>query len=231
MDAAEAMFPEDFLHGVKGVIFDCDGVLVDSKDSNRMYYNIIRRELGMLPMTPDEEDFVHAHAVLPSVAHIVPAHRLDEAEAVRRRIDYFKEIMPHTVLQSGLVEVLTALRDLGLLLGVNTNRTDSMEMLLSTFGLTDFFSPVITAAKVPHPKPNPAGVHRILREWSLTRHEVVYIGDSGVDEQTAKAAGVAFWAFKNPGLTAQLHLESFESLLDGVERMGRPARSDKNALI
>lgn len=219
MTGSGGMFPGDFLNGVKGVIFDCDGVLVDSKDANRIYYNIVRRKLGFPPMTPDQEDFVHAHAVVPSIAHIIPVDRLDEAEAARREIDYFKDIMPYTVLQSGLVELLEALKGRGYLLGVNTNRTDSMEMLLETFGLTHFFSPVITAAKVPHPKPNPAGVHHILREWNLTRHEVVYIGDSGVDEQTAKAAGVAFWAFKNPVLTASLHVDSFESLLESVNAM------------
>ncbi|WP_243364342.1 HAD family hydrolase [Fundidesulfovibrio terrae] len=204
--------PGSFLEGVKGVIFDCDGVLVDSKDANRMYYNTIRRKLGLLPMTPDEEDFVHAHAVIPSIAHIIPVERLAEAEAARREIDYVEEIMPFTFLEEGLVDLLKDLRTLGLLLAVNTNRTDSMEMLLETFDLTHFFSPVVTAAKVSHPKPNPEGVHRILKDWNLTRHEVAYIGDSGVDEQTARAAGVAFWAYKNPRLAARAHISSFESL-------------------
>jgi HAD superfamily hydrolase (TIGR01549 family) len=208
--------PGSFLTGVKGVIFDCDGVLVDSKDANRMYYNTIRRKLGLLPMTPEEEDFVHAHAVIPSIAHIIPVDRLAEADAARREIDYVEDIMPFTFLEKGLVEILKAFKSMGLMLAVNTNRTDSMEMLLETFDLTDFFSPVITAAKVSHPKPNPEGVHRILREWNLTRHEVAYIGDSGVDEQTARAAGVPFWAFKNPRLAATAHISGFEALLQDL---------------
>jgi len=211
MSESITVIRESLLHGIKGIIFDCDGVLVDSKDANRMYYNLVRQRLGMLPMTPDEEDYVHAHAVMASIAHIVPVERLAEAEAIRREIDY-TEIMPFTYLESGLVEFLNMLQEKKYLLAVNTNRTDSMEMLLENFDLEGYFSPVITAGKVSHPKPNPEGVHSILKHWNLTRHEVAYIGDSIVDEQTARAAGVAFWAYKNSRLAAHHHVTSFESL-------------------
>jgi len=205
--------------GVKGVIFDCDGVLVDSKDSNRMFYNFIRQRLGMLPITPEEEEFVHANAVLISLAHIVPPERLAEADAARKEIVY-SDLLPYTFLEPGLVELLDTLRDRGVRLGVNTNRTDSMGMLLETFDLTEYFSPVVTAGMVRHPKPNPEGVHGILREWNLTRQDVAFIGDSQVDEATARAAGVSFWAYKNPGLSAHLHIAGFEALREGfLQRM------------
>lgn len=204
--------PEDILQGVKGIIFDCDGVLVDSKDANRMYYNFVRQKLGMLPMTPDEEEYVHAHAVTASLAYIIPRERLGEAEAARREIA-FADMLEYTYLEPGLVDFLSVMRARGLRLAVNTNRTDSMEFLLETFDLTHFFDPVITAAKVKHPKPNPEGVHRILRDWDVTRHEAVYIGDTSVDEQTARAAGVGFWAYKNPRLAARLHVDGFLNLL------------------
>lgn len=208
----------EFLKGIRGLIFDCDGVLVDSKDANRMYYNMVRAKLGMLPITPEEEDFVHAHAVSASIGHIIPVERLAEAEAARREIDV-TELFEFTYLQPGLTDLLDTLRDMGYRLGVNTNRTDSMEALLENFDLTEFFHPVITAAKVGHPKPNPEGVHKILREWGMTRQQVAYIGDSLVDEQTARAAGVAFWAYCNPRLAAHAHVSDFENLLECFARL------------
>jgi len=201
----------DSVSRVKGVIFDCDGVLVDSMDANRMYYNLIRAKLGMLPMTPQEEEFVHAHAVIASIAHIVPVERLGEADAARREIDY-SQMMACTYLQEGLLQFLDVLCDLGIRLAVNTNRTDSMHELLETFGLTRYFDPVITVKDVSHPKPNPEGMHKILRAWGVSRFEVVYIGDTIVDEQTARAAGVPFFAYKNPKLATLRHVASFDAL-------------------
>jgi phosphoglycolate phosphatase-like HAD superfamily hydrolase len=41
---------------------------------------------------------------------------------------------------------------------------------------------------------------------------VAYIGDSALDERSARTAGVAFWAYKNPALLAAMHIPDYESL-------------------
>ena len=207
----------EIFRDIKGVIFDCDGVLIDSKDSNRMYYNIIRAKMGMLSMTPEEEEYVHMHAVSKSLARIVPPERLAEAESLRRAMDY-REIMPYIYLQPNLVSLLDYLFRQGIKMAVNTNRTDSMNLVLDTFDLRRFFSPVITAGKVSRPKPSAEGVHKILWQWQISRDCVVYIGDSLLDELTARGAGVRFWAYKNSALKAALHIEDFEVLRQCLAR-------------
>ena len=97
--------PPEFLARLSGVIFDCDGVLVDSRDANRMYYNLIREGIGMLPITPEEEDYVHMHAVGECLDRIIPAERRQEAEDVRRNLDY-RDIFPFIFLEDGLVALL-----------------------------------------------------------------------------------------------------------------------------
>jgi len=42
-------------------IFDCDGVLFDSKEANRHYYNFIATELGREELSPEELEYVHMH--------------------------------------------------------------------------------------------------------------------------------------------------------------------------
>lgn len=207
-----------YLQSLRGVIFDCDGVMVDSMDANRMYYNLIRQKLGLLSMTPEEEEYVHTHAVTECIKRIIPAERYDEAEQARSELDY-REVLPFLKLEPGLVDFLTMLKRKGLFIGIYTNRTTTMELLLEVFDLRHFFSPVITAGKVSHPKPNPEGIHKALRMWGVAPGQVAYLGDSYLDERTARAAGVPFWAYKNTALLASMHVDDFEALrqcLSGV---------------
>lgn len=204
--------PPDFLSRIKGVVFDCDGVLVDSRDANRMYYNLIREGIGMLPITPEEEDYVHMHSVNECLARIIPPERMDEAQEVRRNLDY-ADIYPYIYLEDGLTDLLEALRRRGVRLGVHTNRTNTTDALLEHLEIRDYFDPVVSAGSLKRPKPDPEGVHMILSAWDLPPDVVAYIGDSALDERSAHAAGVSFWAYKNPALAASMYIPDFPTLL------------------
>ncbi len=203
---------------LKGVIFDCDGVLFDSLASNRIYYNAILSRLGMEPMTQSQEAYVHAHAVRESLAHIIPPERRDEMEAAVRSVDYRKEILPNLVPEPGLVQLLGRLRARGYKLGISTNRTNTMSWLADRFGLNIYFSPIATAGCYM-PKPSPESLHVIMNKWKLGKHEVVFLGDTSVDERTARLAGVRFWAYKSPNLNAEMHVTDFWSMAVGM-RLG-----------
>lgn len=218
MTRLTALTDPGFLDGLQGVIFDCDGVLFDSMYSNQLYYNAILHGLGLGPMTEEQEAYVHAHAVHESLSYIVPRERWDEINQARSRVDYKTEILPHITPEPGMFELLGRLRQAGYLLGISTNRTNTMDWLVQRFGLERFFSPVVTAQEV-RPKPHPESLHLILRRWGLLPHQVSFVGDSSVDALTAQAAGVRFWAFRNPGLTAELHIDDFWSMALGM-RLG-----------
>lgn len=206
------------LDGLKGVIFDCDGVMFDSLESNRIYYNTILERLGLGPMTPEQEDYVHAHAVGESLAFIVPRERWDEIKGAQEQVDYRKEILPHLRPEPGLYELLDGLKQAGFRLGISTNRTTTMGWLARRFGLERFFSPIVTARDV-RPKPHPESLHLIMSRWRLGPRDVAFLGDSSVDMRTAQAAGTRFWAFRNPALTAELHVRDFWSMARGM-RLG-----------
>lgn len=200
----------DFLRGLKGVVFDCDGVMFDTRALNMRFYNLILDRMGLPPMDKGQEDYVHAHAVRESIAHIAPEGRLDEALTVWKGIDY-TELIPSMVPEDGLYELLGTLRAAGLKMGVFTNRTNTMELVLEKFGMAQFFDPVMTA-RIVAPKPHPEGMHRILEAWNIAPHEMAYIGDTELDAQVAGAVGVPFWAYGNESLQAQMYLRDFWSL-------------------
>lgn len=197
--------------GVKGFVFDCDGVLIDSKAANVRFYNLILQKLGLPAMTPDCEAFVHAHTVQDSIAHIVPQALVPEAVTLKQAISY-AQVVDSIRLEPDITECLDCLRRAGYRCAVNTNRTDTMEMILDRYALGGYFHPVVTSQDVIHPKPAPESLLVIVHAWELQPRELVFIGDSQVDEQTARAAGVPFWAYKNEGLRADRHLRDHREL-------------------
>jgi phosphoglycolate phosphatase len=208
--------PAEEFAGVRGLIFDCDGVLFDSYGANQLYYNLIRKGLGLEPMDPEQERYVHAHAVRESLARITPPERMDEAQAIRKTIDY-RDLIPAMVPQQGLYPFLGWALASGYRLGVFTNRMTTMNLVVERFDLGPYFSPVLTAALV-RPKPHPEGLVRILRQWGLAGREVAFLGDSHLDLDSARSAGVKFWAYGSETLDADLHIPDYFALRRAMAR-------------
>jgi phosphoglycolate phosphatase-like HAD superfamily hydrolase len=206
------MIGPDTTYKLQGLIFDIDGVIFDSRSSNMEYYNLIRRAVQLGPLTPEEEDYCQMASVEQALAHIIPPEYREEAATACKTIDYRKQILPLLSVEPGLLELLTWLKLYDVRLGICTNRGGGVDDLLRYFSLESFFSPVMTA-KICPPKPYPDGLLRILETWDLSPSEVPFLGDSKVDAQAAAAAGVPFWAFRSPLLTAELHFDDFFSMI------------------
>ena len=95
---------------------------------------------------------------------------------------------------------------------VVTNRSDTMNGVLSEHGLEGYFDVVISALDVAHPKPHPEGLLKILKRFDLQPHEAVYIGDSELDEISARESGIPLIAYGNPSLSASFHVNSLKEV-------------------
>ena len=204
--------------GINGFIFDCDGVLFDTRESNAQYYNAIRGRLGLGPMTPAQEAYCHVHTVLDCIAHVTPPGLMAQALQARKDVSYTREILPHLRPFPGLYEVLDALRGRKYRLAVHTNRSNTMENVASRYGLVGYFFPLMTAGKA-QAKPHPEGVHRILTAWGMKRENVVFIGDSRIDQACAARAGVRFWVFGGQPLAAEARIPDWHCLLQALMRL------------
>lgn len=199
------------MENTKAVIFDCDGVMFDSKQANINFYNHILNHFGFPPMNEDEEHYVHMHTGEESVNKIFKGSSLTEkAQEYRLNLDY-TPFVGDMIIEPGLKEILALLKpDFGL--AVATNRSNTIGQVLEENGLSQFFDIIISSLDVKKPKPDPESITKILNFFDISSSKAVYVGDSMVDYMTAKAANVVLIAYKNQDLEADYHADSMEDL-------------------
>ncbi|MFH1217682.1 MAG: HAD family phosphatase [Pseudomonadota bacterium] len=194
---------------IKLVIFDCDGVMFDSKNANRMYYDHILAALDHPPMDEEELEYVHIHNVMDSVRHILRHYPgdIEKAEKYRADLDYHP-FLQYMHMEPDLIEFLEFLTP-RCDRAISTNRTTTMRNILDIFGLSPYFGKVVTAFDVKRPKPHPDALLAILDHFGRRVDESIYIGDSTIDREHSNSVGMRMIAFKNRKLDAEYHVDSF----------------------
>jgi HAD superfamily hydrolase (TIGR01509 family) len=193
------------------VIFDCDGVMFDSRPSNIAFYNHLLARFGLPPMSEDETDVVHMATAEESIRHVFEGSPyLEEALEYRLNMDYGPFIRAMR-MEPGLKPLLQRLKT-GFGLAVATNRSNTIGDVLSWHGLTTYFDIVVSSLDVQRPKPDPESLIKILEFFAIKASEAVYVGDSLVDCKTARNAGVPFISYQNRGLEAAYHVNDLEEV-------------------
>jgi HAD superfamily hydrolase (TIGR01509 family) len=151
------------------------------------------------------------HPVRQSLRYLLP-----EEEDFQKAWDYtqtidFKAFNRYLTPEPGLVDFLESVQD-SHHIAMATNRTVSTRDVLDHFNLSRYFDLVVSASDVRFPKPHPESMERIMETFKVKPSEVLYVGDSQVDEALALSTGVFFVAYKNPSLKACCHISHFSEL-------------------
>jgi len=200
------------------VVFDCDGVMFDSRQANINFYNHLLAHFGLPLLREEQVAYIHMATADESIRYVFEGTPyLEQALAYRLQVDYtpfIRDMVP----ESGLKELLAMLKpECGL--AVATNRSNTIGKVLEVNGLTGYFDIVVSSLDVTRPKPHPESLLKILDFFSIRPDQALYVGDSPVDAETAKAASVLFVAYKNKNLDAAFHVEQ---LLDIASVCGSP---------
>ncbi len=200
----------------KAVIFDCDGVLFDSKASNISYYNHLLLKFGLPPLREEDVEFIHMHTADECIKYL-----FKDSPFLAMALEYrwnmpLDEFIAQMKMEVGLVDLLRELKP-RYYLAIATNRSNSLPEVLSYFKLTEYFDKVVSALDVKNPKPDPECIEKILEHFGLSKDDVVYIGDSKLDEETAFNARIKFIAYKNNSLKADFYANSTREIGDYIK--------------
>jgi phosphoglycolate phosphatase len=195
---------------IRCVTYDCDGVLFDSFEANTRLYNDLCARVGRGPLREEEMRYVHTHTVFEAIHFIFGRENEMEKKALEmlelKQID-LREYIVYLKMEPHLLQVLEKLKEMRILRAINTNRTTSMPYIMERFNLWPYFEMVVTALDVENPKPHPESIEKILQKFHLNKGEAVFIGDSEVDQQTARSSGIKFIAYKNKDIENDAYIE------------------------
>jgi phosphoglycolate phosphatase len=181
------------------LVFDLDGTLIDSAPqihdaANKVFHD---KGLGPFPEAVVRGFIGNGVGVLVSrlMAHAGLAETPERhAELVGRFVKVYEEAFDLTTLYPGVTESLTNLAEAGYRLGICTNKPiGPTHAVLRHFGLADRFSMIIGGDSLPQRKPDPAPL--LAAFAGLGSGSALFVGDSEVDAETARAAGVPLALF------------------------------------
>jgi len=199
------------MENIKVVAFDCDGVMFDTTKANRAYYNEILQHFGRPTLTPDQFAYCHSHTADQSIERLFSdAKSFREAQNYRKSMSYVP-FLKYMVLEPYLKPLLEKLRP-RYKTAIATNRSNTMDRVLSEHGLEEYFDLVVSSNDVDRPKPYPDPLIKILEHFEIEAYNTLYVGDSELDEIAAKAAGVPFVAYQNRSLSANFHIKSLKEI-------------------
>ena len=186
------------------VIFDLDGTLIDSSRDLANSVNATRAHLGLAPI---EHEVVYSY--VGNGAPVLIRKALGPAysdEAVQGALDYFlsyyrEHMLDYTALYPGVREVLDEFFDAEIQMAVLTNKPVRFsQAIIDGLGLSAHFLRVYGGNSFEQKKPHPIGIATLMAECGAAHAETKMVGDSSVDVQTARNAGVTAygvtWGFQ-----------------------------------
>lgn len=186
------------------VIFDLDGTLLNTLEDLADAVNAALREQGYPVRTIEEVRAFVGNGIGKLIRRAAPEDITEEA--YNRTLSYFKEYYREhcndkTSPYPGVPELLVRLRALGYRLAIVSNKADFAVKELCGIYFADTVSVAIGEREGIRRKPSPDTVEQALRELGTSREHAVYVGDSDVDIETARNAGMpcisVIWGFRD----------------------------------
>jgi HAD superfamily hydrolase (TIGR01509 family) len=202
---------------IKAVIYDFDGVIVDSREANVAYYNRLLSDFGLPPVREEQVEVVQTRTAQEVIEFLFGDPVLVAVAKAAEKKMANDDIIPMIRVEPYVRETLGRLRN-RYRTALATNRGKSLPLVLEFHNLARYFDLTVSSAQVKRPKPHPEYLQIILEKFSLAPSQALYIGDAEIDVHLAAAVGVPFLSYKNSKLLARALLNDHRDIVAFLER-------------
>lgn len=207
---------------LKAVIFDMDGVIIDSEPQHARAAVEVFKNHGIETDTSYHEQFIGS-STKKMAETCIKEFSLDMttdellAELIKAKKDYV--IREGYIPIPGIKDLIIRLYQSGIRLAIaSSSSTAEIEGVVKSLGIKKYFDKLISSSNVEHPKPAPDTFLLALSKLGISAEDAVVIEDSDFGVAAAKAAGIACIGYINPNSgkqslnDANVLVESFEGL-------------------
>jgi phosphoglycolate phosphatase len=188
----------------KGIIFDLDGTLVNSLEDIADAMNSVLQNLNYPTHSYEVYQYFIGSGLRNLVSKALPANANDENQIDRcyhLMIEKYRSICTRkTKPYDGIFELLDELKSRNIQLSVFSNKADDLTKEITATIFPDYFNPIVGLTTEPLKKPNPFKTVEISKNFGLNAEEILFIGDSGIDMQTATNANMCavgvLWGYR-----------------------------------
>ena len=181
------------MNTIKAILFDFDGTLVHSIDLLVEIFTECLVEQGVTPATPNEIRRMIGKpldVIFRKLTNLVDVekfnHSFHKKEDARHTTEYIR-------LVKDTIPTLEFLKNKGFKLGiVSTKPRDLIEKFLEDLEISGFFEVIIGGKDVKNHKPHPESIFLACEKLEIQPKEILFVGDSLIDLNTAKNAGSIF---------------------------------------
>ena len=180
------------MKNIKGIIFDLDGTLIDSRKDLVTSVNLTRKGYNL-----EELDFVTIVSFIGNGTRKLVERsfentnvNIDEAFSIYKN-HYSEHLADETFCYPGVKELLEKAKKLSIKTAVVTNKhEEATRKILKILKIDCYFDIILGADSMDFHKPSPEPLLYVAKKWKLKQEEVIMVGDHWTDIAAARNAGI-----------------------------------------
>lgn len=185
---------------IKAVLFDVDGVLIDTRKSHAMFYQRVLEKAGYKKPTLTEADKCFGLTMRDGITRLTKSSSEEEITRVWNLANANPQLYPSELVKTPkyvrqVLEALSKQYRLGI---VTSRHKTSLPGVFKAVAPRGHFDVVVSVEDYSKPKPDPEPLLVAIDRLGVRATETVYVGDHDIDVRAAKAANMKIIAYPRP---------------------------------